>query len=451
MPETLDVNAKQKTVYCVPLWQRDEQIRLAIQRVKGRLEPRYDKRSEPVAVVCYGPSLNDTWEEIRKFKHVVTCSGAHKFLVERGIIPTWHVEVDPRPHKVELIGPPTATTEYLIASCCHQRLFDHLEGRSVKLWHVFANEEESFRVLPRGEWALYGGSSVGLRALAIARFIGFTDLHVFGMDGSEGESGKHAAAHPMQPGGHSLVEYPEKSGVMWRTTPSLLACAQQTWHELDELKDVTATFYGTGLVQAMAKDYKPKRRQGQTILGVNKPELISAEYRELNARLHRENVAYGVGGGKLAPTVTKLTEALKTTSVLDYGCGKGYLAKALPFPIWEYDPAISEKSESPRPADIVICSDVLEHIEPERLRFVLDDLRRCTRKVGYFVIHTGPARKHYADGRNTHLIQQCAAWWRSELSQFFEVGKLIEQGPELHVVVGPKVAKARPQPMEANV
>jgi hypothetical protein len=200
----------------------------------------------------------------------------------------------------------------------------------------------------------------------------------------------------------------------------------------------------------MAKHYKPEPvAAGKALIGFNKPELITAEFRELNARLHRENLAYGVGGDKEAPTVIKLAATLKqagTTdghqpSVLDYGCGKGYLAKNLPFPIWEYDPAIPGKDLSPRPADLVVCADVLEHIEPEKLLVVLDDLRRCIKQVGYFVIHTGPAAKHYADGRNTHLIQQKRPWWEKKLGKFFEVGKVFEVGPELHCIVGPKAPK----------
>lgn len=444
--KVLDVNAKQTVSYCIPLWLRDEQIKRAIARVPGRIGDelagaQYPKRPEPVAVVCYGPSLNDTWEQVRGFEHIITCSGAHAFMVSRGVIPEWHVEVDPRAHKTALIGPPHADVQYLIASTCHQAVFDHLEGYQVKLWHVFDCKEDALRTLPRGEWALTGGSSVGLRALTIARFLGFTDLHVFGMDGCEGATGKHAAAHPSQPKDHSLTVY---NGVEYRTTASMLECARQTWHELNQMPDVRATFYGEGLVQAMAKDYVPAPiALDQSAIAHNKPELISAEYAALNARLHEENLAYGVGGGKHAPLVLKLTESLKTTSVLDYGCGKGYLAKALPFPIWEYDPAIPTKAESPRPADVVVCTDVLEHIEPDKLAFVLDDLRRCVRKVGVFVIHTGAAQKHLADGRNAHLIQMDAQWWRLQLQRYFHVASMKAVGPELYVVVAQKVNAKR--------
>lgn len=442
--KVLDINAKQKTSYAIPLWLRDEQIRLAIERKLPRLEPYIGKpKRNRIAVVCFGPSLADTWEKVREFKYVISCSGSHKFLVDHGIVPTWHVEVDPRAHKVKLIGEPQEGTEYLIASTCCPEVFDHLRDYNVRLWHVFDNDAEATRVLPPGEWALTGGCDVGLRAMTIARFFGFTNLHIFGKDGSEGQTGKHAAEHPNQaPPQCATVEY---EGQTYYTTPSFLEAARQTFHELDMMPDVRATFYGDGLVQAMAKNYKPKHKPGmKSTLGIAKPELISAEYRGLNEQLHRENLAYGVGGERHAPVVMKLCAALKSKNILDYGCGKGRLGRAIPWHIAEYDPAIPGKTEAPKPADIVMCTDVLEHIEPDKLIYVLEDLRRCTQLVAYITISTVPAQKILADGRNAHLIQHGKIWWTKQLDRFFEIGKIIEikdkkgRVVELHVVVGPK-------------
>ena len=440
MAEKIDAKIKQSVTYCIPLWLRDEQIKLSIERNKPRIEPVHELRAEPCAIACFGPSLNDTWQELSRFRFIFSCSGSHKFLIDRGIVPTWHVEVDPREHKVELMGSPHKDVEYLISSTCHPKLWDHLEGFNIKLWHVFSNEQEAQRVLPPEEWALTGGCSVGLRAMTIARFLGFTEQHIFGMDGCEGATGKHAAPHPNQASDHRECEY---GGKTYLTTPSFLEAARQTFHELDQMPDVKATFYGEGLVQAMAKDYKPNPiAKEKAMIAFSKPELISAEYKELNRKLHRESLAYGVGGGRYAKIVFDLAKSLKTTSILDYGSGKGYLAKALPFPIWEYDPAVEGKEESPRPADIVVCTDVLEHIEPEKLSYVLNDLKRCVKKIGYFSVHTGASTKCLPDGRNAHLIQHDRDWWTRELLKHFTIGQIFETDPVLHIVVGVKAMEA---------
>lgn len=436
----IDFVTKHKTEYCIPLWLRDEQVKLACQLPVKRMVPTPNEvRKDRIAVVCYGPSLRDNWTEIAGFDYIISCSGSHKFLVERGIIPTWHVEVDPRKHKIQLLGEPNSKTEYLPASTCHPDYFAHLmkHDANVKLWHIFDTSAEAYRVLPRGEWVVLGGNNVGLRAMALARLFGFKRQVVFGMDGNMRDT-KHAGPHPLQDGtGYSEVVY---EGVTYKTTPAMLESAKQTLHEIDVLIDVEFEFRGEGLVQELVKRHtrKPKNSKQGYFLALCEPELISDEYRRLNAQLHRDNLAYGVGGGRHADTIKSLAESMKTTSVLDYGCGKGYLAKELPFPIWEYDPAIPGKAEAAHPADLVVCLDVLEHIEPDKIGFVVDDLRRCTKQLGYFVIHTGASSKKLADGRNAHLIQEKREWWERQLGECFKIVRVWEKTPLLHVLVAPK-------------
>lgn len=434
--KSLDFNEKQTVSYCIPTELRDEQIKINLTKVSGRLEPNKTINESSIALVSFGPSLNDTWKELKNFKYIMTCSGAHKFLIEKGIVPTWHVDLEPREHKVKMLGSPHKDVEYLIASTVHPKYLDQLDGYIVKLWHIFANEGEEARVLPRGEWAVCGGSSVGLRCMTLARFLGFTNLHIFGMDGSVLPSQSHTSDHPNSPKEFFETEY---AGKKYLTTPSMLFCAKETFKELDQMPDVKATFYGDGIVQNMAKDYVPSPKLKSDI-AFNPPTLISEEYRKLNWQLHRDNPKFGMGGAKHSNTIKELMKTLKTNSVLDYGCGKGMLAKSLDVPIWEYDPAIPEKSAYPKPADIVVCTDVLEHVELDKLPIVLSDLKRCVKKVGYLVISTRKAVKQYANGSNTHQIINGKDWWTKQLGKFFELGEVIEKEKEseLHIVVGPK-------------
>lgn len=448
-PEKLDVNKTYKTQYCIPIWLRDEQIKSASARVKGRLERiTTEWRDEEISLACYGPSLKKTWEEMRDAgRPIMSGSGSHKFLLEHGVIPKWHVDVDPRPHKVELLGPPHPDVIYLPASTCCPAYFDWLEkglgpekfAANVKLWHIFDSVEEGQRVLPRGEWWILGGSNVGLRQLSIAAFFRFRKIHVYGMDGNFDDDGSHAGAHANSPSvkAHSTVDV---NGKTFKTTQAFLECAKQTLHELNELPtEAEVTFHGEGLVQELVRNHERQApTDGKGIVGINVDKTISEEYRELQKKLHASNLAYGVGGGKHAQTIVNLCKKMQTTSVLDYGCGKGLLQKSLPFPIWEYDPAIPGKDATARPADLVFCSDVLEHIEPDRLDAVIEDLRRCTMKMGYFIIHTGPSAKVLADGRNAHLIQKSSNWWADRLKRYFQINWIKKAGPLVHVIVSPR-------------
>src|SRR5687767_8588182 len=111
----LDWREKQPVRYAVPLWLRDEQIRKNTAAVSDRIAPG-ERRADRCAIVGYGPSLRDTWEQLRGFETLITCSGSHKFLLERGIVPTYHVEVDPRDHKIGLLGEADPRVTYLPAS-----------------------------------------------------------------------------------------------------------------------------------------------------------------------------------------------------------------------------------------------------------------------------------------------------------------------------------------------
>lgn len=161
--------------------------------------------------------------------------------------------------------------------------------------------------------------------------------------------------------------------------------------------------------------------------------LITNEYIRQNAKLHEQREGYGVTSEKWVDYVKLLCEKYNTKDVLDYGCGKGKLQEGLDFPIQSYDPCIEKHSQRPRKADIVICTDVLEHIEPELLENVLWDIHGLTGKVVFLTISTRKAAKTLPDGRNAHLIVEKPAWWFERLDMFNPIETTIEHD-EVHVL-----------------
>jgi len=128
--------------------------------------------------------------------------------------------------------------------------------------------------------------------------------------------------------------------------------------------------------------------------------------------MHHQRADYGMNGVRHLASIKALAQAYDAHSLLDYGCGKQTLIEALRVP-WArgYDPGVPGLDGPPVPADIVVCTDVLEHIEPDCLEAVLDHIRSLTTKVIFATISLQPAKKVLPDGRNTHLIVQPAAWW----------------------------------------
>lgn len=151
--------------------------------------------------------------------------------------------------------------------------------------------------------------------------------------------------------------------------------------------------------------------------------LISESYRKLNEELHVSPRGFGASGRKHSNEVLLTVRRFECESVLDYGCGQGTLREALlhanpTLDVREYDPAIPGKSEPPQLlADLVVCTDVLEHVEPECLEEVLLHIHSLSRKATFFVIALTPGSKELADGTNTHKIVQPHIWWRDMLKK----------------------------------
>lgn len=144
--------------------------------------------------------------------------------------------------------------------------------------------------------------------------------------------------------------------------------------------------------------------------------LISQNYIHEQQRLHNQPKGYGGRGDKWAPVVIDLAKRYDAKTILDYGCGQGTLRQSIKgeLPgrkIIDYDPAIKGKDRTAVRCDLVICTDVLEHVEPEKLPIVVSHLFKLSVKALFLVIATRPSNKYLSDGRNAHLIIEPDEWW----------------------------------------
>ena len=133
--------------------------------------------------------------------------------------------------------------------------------------------------------------------------------------------------------------------------------------------------------------------------------------------------------------IKEIIKINKCRSLLDFGCGKGFLYKNK-FKInhqeyrnlldcWEledvylYDPGVKEFSVYPvRKFDGLICTDVIEHIpESDVLQFI-DNLFKLSNKFIFVVIATIPATKFFDDGNNIHLCLKTEEEWKKIFLEF---------------------------------
>lgn len=163
---------------------------------------------------------------------------------------------------------------------------------------------------------------------------------------------------------------------------------------------------------------------------------ITPEYAELNRQLHASRVDYGQLGNKHVESVRGIAQVFQVRSILDYGCGKQTLLETLRLPYARgYDPCVPGLDLEPKSAEMLVCTDVLEHIEPDCLEEVLDHLKALTKRVIFVAISLREAKKTLPDGRNTHLIVRPARWWLAKLLDRFEPDTIRATDGELQCVL----------------
>lgn len=127
---------------------------------------------------------------------------------------------------------------------------------------------------------------------------------------------------------------------------------------------------------------------------VGREALISPGHLERSRKLLKTG-GYA-GGRRYAEDVLAFARELGAYGMVDYGAGKGTLKKALAAdfagPIEEYDPAVPGIDRLPKPADLIVCAEVLEHVEPDRLDAVVSHIHRLAKKGAFFAVATRPAK-----------------------------------------------------------
>ena len=157
--------------------------------------------------------------------------------------------------------------------------------------------------------------------------------------------------------------------------------------------------------------------------------------------LHQEEGKFkGISLVPLVPTLMSLVKENDCKTLLDYGCGK-----AIPYdkdrckevdlrhPIQKlcnlksfdlYDPAYEKYSKlSKKKYDIVVCTDVLEHIAEQDIDYVLTEILSRSKKIVFLNISCQPALKHFKEGKfkgkNVHISVFDPSWWGHKIGNIW--------------------------------
>ena len=157
--------------------------------------------------------------------------------------------------------------------------------------------------------------------------------------------------------------------------------------------------------------------------------------------LHQEEGKFkGISLVPLVPTLMSLVKENNCKTLLDYGCGK-----AIPYdkdrckevdlrhPIQKlcnlksfdlYDPAYEKYTTLPnKKYDIVVCTDVLEHIAEQDIDYVLTEILSHSKKIVFLNISCQPALKHFKQGKlkgkNVHISVFDPSWWGHKIGNIW--------------------------------
>ena len=147
-------------------------------------------------IVGAGPTVNKFIDKLRVIRNgtayaLCAINRMHEFLIQRGIIPQFHVVFENDVEDVEqaLGGPPHKDITYYISSHCHKDVFEQLKDYNCVLWHPAINDENYNKLVNEmfPNEPIAGGDAghvTFFRSLAIAHLLGYRNYELYGIDSS---------------------------------------------------------------------------------------------------------------------------------------------------------------------------------------------------------------------------------------------------------------------------
>ena len=146
---------------------------------------------------------------------------------------------------------------------------------------------------------------------------------------------------------------------------------------------------------------------------------LEEEYR----RMHQKGAFTGGSLAKHVDEIKKLVSDHDVKTLLDYGCGKAKCHnEKLASSVTLYDPYCEPYTTHPEGTfDMVICTDVLEHVPEDEVGPLLHKLMHLADKVLFLAISTRPARKTFTNGENVHVTVRPKEWWEGMLETMRDI------------------------------
>jgi hypothetical protein len=240
----------------------------------SKLDLQHIRPHEPqdteIMLVCGGPTTLDFKEEIIEKRKsgvpLVTVNGSYNMVIDWGLSPSLQCMIDAREFNrrfVELVPGYTDTTKFIISTQCDPEVFAGLPEDRTYLWSISLDREEieltkEYMGRMYEDWfPVAGGCTVSLRALPLLQMLGFSKVHVYGLDSCNFPEKHHAYDQPENDDGKTQ-EIVVAEGTEWEKK---FQCENWQVYQAKEfvqmmprqLKDMDLIVHGDGMIAYMVK------------------------------------------------------------------------------------------------------------------------------------------------------------------------------------------------------
>lgn len=374
-------------------------------------------------IVGGGPSVAEFLPSILKRRQygqtIFALNGAARFLNANGVVPDYQVLLDARPDNIDLLA---AADEYLIASQCDPAVVDAV-GDPI-LWHpAMDNIVEHLPAHSDSYVLVGGGTTVGLSAMCLAYAMGYRCLHLYGFDSSHRDAMGHAYQQPMND--RDILCKVTLGGKTFTSSLTMARQAELFPHVCNNLIDLgcTITVDGDGLIMEVMNQMRLNAAKEMTEAEKYQAMWDLPDYRQFSP------------GENFADEFAEVSGIDQRHTVIDFGCGSGRGGKRvqeitgceviqvdfaancrdqdndLPFMLADLTQPMSVRG------DIGYCTDVMEHIPPEKVDDVIKNIMDCVERC-FFKIALFPDSMGALIGHSLHLSVYPADWWAEKLSSY---------------------------------
>jgi len=234
----------------VPLEQILGNVRDAVER-GGQWLHIQESHNRVAAICAGGPSMADDLDMIQApGLDIFSINGTYKFLEKHGIKSAFHVILDARYENIQFV-PVESGTKQLYSSQCHPAVLD--AANDLTMWHPYFDGIVDVVGEDDDSAFIGGGTTAGLKAVAIAYTLGYRKIHMFGFDSCYRNGENHAYKQNLNDGERVLdISYDGKD---YLCAPWMVTQADDFGTLIPELVSIGAEIvvHGDGLIPDMAK------------------------------------------------------------------------------------------------------------------------------------------------------------------------------------------------------